>query len=157
MATHYYLKIDSVLGESQDPDFKDYLELQSFTVGAATPGISPTADKARPEIHDFYITMTTCRASPVLLLASATGEKFQQALLACRKPGGGPQVYLKYLLTDVVVTSFQTSGSAADVVPTDSASLHFDKVEIEYREENPDGTLAAPVKVGYDKKAKKKK
>jgi type VI secretion system secreted protein Hcp len=51
------------------------------------------------------------------------------------------------------VSSYQTGGSgASSVVPLDQISLNFTKVEIEYKEQKPDGTLGGTIKAFYDMK-----
>jgi type VI secretion system secreted protein Hcp len=56
----------------------------------------------------------------------------------------------------LLVSSYQTGGSSAsDIVPTDQFSLNFSKIEFEYKEQKADGTLAGPVKAGWDLKQNK--
>ena len=60
------------------------------------------------------------------------------------------------VFSDCLVSSFQTSGSgSSDVIPMESISINFSKIEIEYKEQKADGAVGAPVKVGYDLKANK--
>ena len=44
-------------------------------------------------------------------------------------------------MTDVLISSYQTSGSGAgnDDVPMESVSLNFTKVQYDYQEQGPDG------------------
>jgi type VI secretion system secreted protein Hcp len=55
----------------------------------------------------------------------------------------------------VLVSSFHTGGSEDAVVPTDSVAFNFAKIEVEYRPQNPDGSLGAAVQFKYDLKANK--
>ena len=53
--------------------------------------------------------------------------------------------------SDVLVSSYQTGGSThADDLPTDQISFNFGKIEMEYRPQNPDGSLDQPVMGGWD-------
>jgi type VI secretion system secreted protein Hcp len=54
------------------------------------------------------------------------------------------------------VSSFQTGGSTADVVPTDQFSLNFAKIEFCYKEQLANGSLGAAIRTGYDLKLNKK-
>jgi type VI secretion system secreted protein Hcp len=56
--------------------------------------------------------------------------------------------------TDVLVTSYQTGGSG-DVIPMDQISLAFSRIEMEYRQQKPDGSLDTPIKAGWDVKQNK--
>jgi type VI secretion system secreted protein Hcp len=86
------------------------------------------------------------------MLSCATGEHIPNATLVCRKAGGEQQEYLTVKFTDVLISSYQTSGSSGDDVPMDQCALNFDKIEFEYKPQKPDGTLDSPVKTGYNLK-----
>jgi type VI secretion system secreted protein Hcp len=107
-------------------------------------------------MQDFHFVMSVNKATPKLMQACATGEHIKKGVLTCRKAGGQQQEYLKVTFSDLLVSSYQTGGSAGDVVPVDQISLNFSKVEFEYKEQKPDGTLGGTVKAGYDLKANKK-
>ena len=73
-----------------------------------------------------------------------------------RKGGKDQQDYLKVTFTDLLVSSFQTNGDAhANSLPMDSISLNFAEIEIEYKVQNPDGSLGASTKVKYNLKEMK--
>lgn len=80
-------------------------------------------------------------------------EHIKEAILTARKSGETQQEYLKIKFTDIIVTSYQTGGSGD--VPMESISFNFAKIEIEYKPQNPDGSLGAPVRAGWDLKTNK--
>ncbi len=78
-------------------------------------------------------------------------------MLTCRKAGTEQQEFLLYTFSDILVSSYQTGGSGGgDVVPVEQISLNYTKVEIEYKEQKADGTLAGGIKAGWDLKINKK-
>ena len=78
-------------------------------------------------------------------------------ILVCRKAGTEQQEFLTIKMTDLLVSSYQTGGSGhSEIVPTDQVSLNYTKIEWEYKEQKPDGSLGGAVKAGYDLKANKK-
>ena len=98
--------------------------------------------------------MKASKASPKLLLACANGEHIKKAVLTCRKAGKEQQAFIEITMSDVLVSSYQTSGSSrGDEVPTDQVSLNFAKIEYEYKDQKSDGTLGGRTKAGYDVKA----
>ena len=107
-------------------------------------------------MQDFHFVMRTNKATPKLMEACATGEHIKKAVLTCRKAGKDQQEYLKVTLSDLLISSFQTGGSSGNVVPTDQCGLSFAKIEFEYKEQKPDGSLGGTVKGGWDVKANKK-
>jgi type VI secretion system secreted protein Hcp len=159
-AVDYFLKIEGVDGESSDSKHKGEIDLQSWSwsehqSGAHAAGGGGGAGKV--SMADFHFTMHTNKASPKLMLACATGEHIKKATLVCRKAGKEQQEYLKVVMSDLLISSYQTGGSgASSVLPLDQISLNFAKIEVEYKPQNPDGTLGAAVKAGYDLKGNTK-
>jgi type VI secretion system secreted protein Hcp len=150
----YFLKIDGIEGESGDSKHKSEIEIESFSwgesnVGTASHGGGMGAGKV--QMQDFNFTMQVNKASPKLFLSCARGDHIKNAILTCRKAGKEQQEYLKVTFSDILISSFQTGGSASgDALPMDQISLNFTKVEIEYKEQKPDGTLGGAIKAHYD-------
>jgi type VI secretion system secreted protein Hcp len=155
----YFLKIASIPGESKDHKHKDEIELESWSwseqqMGTGHSGGGHGAGKVAG--GDFHFTMKVNKASPKLMLACANGEHLNEATLVSRKAGKDQQEFLKIKFTDLLVSSYQTGGSGhADIIPVDQISINFAKMEIEYKEQNKDGTLGGSTKAGYDFKANK--
>lgn len=162
----YFLKIDGIDGESADDRHKNEIDILSFSWGANEPGINARGPlgglrtgggggAGKATFQDFHFVKEVDKASPKLMLSTATGQHYPKATLSVRKAGGGQQEFMMITLTDVLVTSYQTGGSQGSV-PTDQFSLNYSKIEFEYSPQRPDGSLDAPVKAGYDVKANKK-
>jgi type VI secretion system secreted protein Hcp len=96
-------------------------------------------------------------ASVKLFVAMSTGEHLPSAILTCRKAGKDQQEFLVITLTDTMVSSYQTGGSAgSSIIPSEQISLGYAKIEIKYKEQKPDGTLGGEVVGGWDLKTNKK-
>ena len=160
MAVDYFLKIDGIEGESTDVKHKGEVDVESWSWGVTQSAGSPAgggggAGKAEPQ--DLHFAARTSKASPKLFLACASGEHLKTAILTARRAGKDQQEFLKWTLTDVLVSSFQTGSSeAADTVPTDQVSLNFAKIQVEYMEQNPDGSPGSPITAGWDCKTNQK-
>jgi type VI secretion system secreted protein Hcp len=158
-AVDYYLKVDSIPGESTDDKHKSEIDVESWSWGATQSGkasFGGGGGAGKVSMQDFHFVMRVNKASPKLMLACATGEHIKQAILTCRKAGGEQQEYMKVTMSDILVSSYQTGGSAGDTIPVDQIALNFAKLEFEYKPQKADGTLDAPVKTGYDLKLNKK-
>jgi len=103
-------------------------------------------------MNDFSFTMSVNKSSPKLFLACANGEHIKSAVLVCRKAGKEQQEFLKWTFSDLLVSSYQTGGSSGEVIPVDSISLNFTKIEFSYKIQKPDGSLGDEFKAGYDLK-----
>jgi type VI secretion system secreted protein Hcp len=108
-------------------------------------------------MQDFHFVTKYNKSSPKLFLACASGQHIKNAVLTCRKAGGDQEEYLKVTMSDLLVSSYQTGGSSGgDIVPTDQYSLNYSKIEFEYKEQKPDGTLGGAIKAGWSVKENKK-
>jgi type VI secretion system secreted protein Hcp len=143
---NYFLKIDGIVGESKDVKHKDEIDVESWSWGETYQGSPRTGGgggAGKVSMQDVLFTTKLSKASPRLLLACASGEHFKTALLSASRGSGSKRVeYLKITLSDVIVSSYQTSASAADRPPVDQVSLNFAKIEVEYPEGN--------IKAGWD-------
>jgi type VI secretion system secreted protein Hcp len=158
VAVDYFLKIDGIEGESKDAKHKNEIELESFSWGETNSGAAGRGGgggAGKVSMQDLVVMTRTSKASPQLLLACASGQHFKSATLTVRKSGKGQQEFLVYRFSDVLVSSYQTGGSAGSDSPNDSAALNFAKIEVEYRPQSASGKLD-PVKAGWDVKANKK-
>ena len=99
--------------------------------------------------------MLVSKASPKLMLACATGKHYKEAVLTVRKAGKSQQEFLIFKFKDVIVTSYQTGGSAQSDLLVDQASLGFSTIQLDYRPQKADGSLDAAVKAGWDLKQNK--
>ena len=151
----FFLKIDGIDGESPDAKHPNEIQIQSWSFGE-TQGGSHSAGggggAGKVVMQDFNFTMHTNKASAKLFLACANGEHIKSAILTCRKAGKEQQEYLKWTFSDLLISSYQTGGSQGNVVPVDSISFNFTKIETAYKVQKPDGTLGDEFKAGYDLK-----
>ena len=154
----YFLQITGIAGESKEAKHKDWIDVLSWSFGESRP-VGPAAGSGggagKVQMNDFNFVAATSKASPKLFLACATGQHMKEAKLSAVKAGAMQQEYLSWTFADVLVTSYQTSGSDGDI-SVDSVSLAFSKVKVEYKAQKADGSLDAPVVAGWDAKANKK-
>jgi type VI secretion system secreted protein Hcp len=151
----YFLKIDGIQGESPDKVHKNEIQIESFSWGASNAGTfsyGGGGGAGKVQMQDFHFVMIVNKASPKLMLTCASGEHIKSAILTCRKAGKDQQDYLKVTFSDILVSSYQTSGSGGNVVPVDQISLNFSKIEMEYKEQKVDGSLGGAIKAHYDLK-----
>lgn len=164
MAFDYFLKLEGIDGESTDDKHKDWIEIDSFSWGLGQAiigedGTRPTGaggGAGKVQVQDFNFVKKIDKSSPVLMLSCATGQHMKEGVLIGRKAGDKPLEYLKIKLTDILISGYQTGGSAGDVVPTDQFSLNFAKIEFSYTPQDPRGGEGKTVTTTYDLKAAKK-
>ncbi len=157
-AVDYFLKIDTIDGESTDSKHGKEIDVMSWSWGATNAGSHGTGGgggAGKVSMQDFSFVMRTNKASPKLMLACASGDHIAKAQLTCRKAGKTQQEYLIIKFTELHVTSYNTGGSQGDVVPTDSITLSFGKIEYEYSPQKADGSLDTKIPVSWSVKENK--
>jgi type VI secretion system secreted protein Hcp len=152
----YFLKIDTVAGDSHDAHHPNEIEVVSLAWGESSPAPLSASGAGAGKVHieDFHFTAVTSSASPKLMLLCANGKHVTSAVLVGRRPGGSQQEYLKLTFNDVTVASYDISATTGDV-PLDEVSLRFSKVQIDYKPQKPNGALGAAVHAGWDVKLNK--
>lgn len=159
MASDMFLKLDGISGESADDKHKGEIDIESFSYGVNQTGTGAHGGgmgAGKASFHDMSIVKKADKSTPNLMLKCATGEHIGSGVLTIRKAGGQQQEYYKIKLTDILVSSFQNTGSGHDAIPMETLSLNFAKIELEYNEQDNKGGLKGVVKAGYDIKANKK-
>ncbi len=154
-AVDYFLKIKGIDGESTDKSHGKEIDILSWSWGASNTGSHSSGGgggAGKVSFQDFSFAMRVNKASPKLLLACASGDHIAEALLTCRKAGKTQQEYLKIKFHEIHITSFQTGGSQGEVVPIDSISISFGKMEYEYYPQKADGSLDAKVPIHWSVK-----
>lgn len=152
MAVDYFLKIDGIEGESTNSSHKGEIEVESFSWGVSNPtsaigGSGAGAGKAQFSGFNFMDAMS--KASPQLFIKCVSGYHIKDAVLTAARMSGDTTVeFMKLTISDVLVSSYQTSGSSE--VPQDSVSLNFAKIEFEYSPQDAKGTVGSPVIGSWD-------
>ncbi len=156
-ASNYFLEIDGIPGESKDVGHPNTIAVDTFSFGASNSGPVGTGGggggAGRVSFSEISFKKTIDKTSPLLYLNTANGRPIRTAVLFVRKSGGTtgrpPADFYTITLSDVRVSSVQTSGGNGDV-PVESFSLTYGKIEFSYSAQKPDGSLDTPIKSGWD-------
>ena len=138
-------------GESLDARHPKEIVISSFSQGVSVPISAPvggggTAGKA--SFSDLNLTKLLDKASPLLYSYAAQGRHIPTVVLALRKSGANPFEFYRITLTDVLISSVQTSGGGD--VPAESLSINFTKIEWRYTPQKADGSADTPVITTWD-------
>ncbi|MGD0360688.1 MAG: type VI secretion system tube protein Hcp [Bryobacteraceae bacterium] len=156
MAVNAYLYVDGVTGPSTSKT--GFIDILSFSWGVSqtstygTGASGKEAKAGRADFQNLSIMKVLDNASPLLCECCASGTIVDKVYILYDKPVGKgatvQQDYFRIYLKDALVTSLQLSGSSEN--PTESITFAFQAVEIAYKAEQDDGTLAAAVPKGWD-------
>ena len=138
MASDQFLKIDSIDGDSTVDGHVKEIELQSWSLGATVPvgprSTSGSAAAGTSMHQDLSCAKMLDEASNGLAAACWEGKTIANAVVTTQRQGesgGGKVDYMKILLTDVIVASYNRSG-APDTIPMEMFSLNYATIKVEY-------------------------
>ena len=144
MAVDMFLKIDGIEGDSTSDKHKGEIEILSFSWGVSQTGnfqFGGGGGAGKVTSNDFAIVKRLDKATPQLLEKVCQGEHIGSALLTLAKAGGEQQQeYLKIKLTDIIISSYQTSGASSGD-PAEQVSFAFQSVEVSAADIRPDGSI----------------
>jgi type VI secretion system secreted protein Hcp len=151
-----FLKVDGIPGESSDSKHKDQIEVLSFSWGASQAGGAQTSRTgghtgARADVHDFQIVKVLDKSSPNLFLYCVGGKHIPSVVLELCSAAGDKHNYMKYTLTDALITSVRPGGaeSGEGERPLEEISFRFSKIELEYTPFDNKGKAQAALKSGW--------
>lgn len=132
------LKIEGVDGDSTVNGYEKWIPILSWSWGVSNPTSPVSASgglvAGKAEFSSLNLMKPVDVSTVALLKAAAAGDHMRKATLMILKadPKGMMASFLKMDLEDVIVSSVQHSGSAGGGVPTESVSLAFGKVALEF-------------------------
>jgi type VI secretion system secreted protein Hcp len=151
-----FLKIDAIPGESTDAAHLGWIKVLSFSWGLHKAGAGATA----AQHQDFSIVKTVDKASPKLALFCCYGSPngaIPSLIIEVCRASGDKQKYMEYKMSDVIVSSCRSIGSAvstervgaatagSETLPLEEVSFNYQKIEWTYIQ--ADGT---PIYAGWD-------
>lgn len=158
MAISCFLKIEGpeLLGESEQTDHIDEIDVQSWSWGISQAGTMHTATgggAGKANVSDLSVMKYLDKASPNLMLFCASGQQFEKATLTCRKAAGTEDRSIPYFTIEmekVIITSVQPSGTGGADQFLETVALNFAQFKIAYSPQLDDGTADTPIEAGWN-------
>jgi type VI secretion system secreted protein Hcp len=133
-----FMKLGDVAGEATDKDHQDWIILQSMSspIHRSIPQGAKDQQRTKGEttLGDIVVVRQLDKSSTKLAEACANGTFFSSVEIHfCATVGNKQEPYLKYVLSDVIVTSYSFHGnSSGDPIPSEEVTLGFSKIEWTY-------------------------
>jgi len=154
MAFDMFIKITGVDGEAKDKKHTKEINVLAWSWGVSNSGsahVGGGAGSGKVNVQDLNFTKYVDSSSPKLLLASCSGQHYDQAVLTVRKAGGdNPVEYLKIKLQEVLVSSVSHGGHGGDDRLTENVVLNFAKFNFDYVPQDDKGAAGTAIPAGWD-------
>jgi type VI secretion system secreted protein Hcp len=156
MAANIYafLELEGIEGESQDSQYTNKIELQSFAWGASNNSSfehGTGASIGKGQIHDIACSKYTDKSSLKLFERAVNGKHINSGKVSLLKQSGDTKIpYLEIKLTNVAVTSFNLAAGSGGDLPVESFSLHFVKMHANYLPQGNEGDPTGNVDFGWN-------
>ncbi|MEL6106326.1 MAG: type VI secretion system tube protein Hcp [Planctomycetota bacterium] len=150
-----YIKFDGIDGECKDKDHKGWCDLASFSQAVHQPGGGNTGSTRRRGdviLDDLSCAKELDKSSPKIAEAVCKGKVFPKVEidLTASYTDAGRVTYYRYELKNVLVTSYNVSGSGqSDDVPMEDFSLNFEEIKVTYTENDSKGKKKGNVEYSW--------
>ena len=141
-ARDFYLKLDSIPGDSVDRSHRGEIELLGLAWGvknssSAAAGGGGGAGKASET--EFRFLTPTSIAAPLMFLAVASGRHLASAILSIVRVGGAAFLEAQITLENLILTQYENYPDPEDARPLDLVSLSYQKISYAYFSQDPVG------------------
>jgi type VI secretion system secreted protein Hcp len=153
MAVDMFLELEGVKGESVDKTHKGKIDILSWSWGLSNTGTlhhGSGGGAGKASFQDITVTKYVDAASPNLMLYCAGGKHFAKGKIIVRKAGDTPLEYLTIEFDKVMVAAYQTGGSGGEERISESVTLNFAKVKVEYVTQGEKGGKGTPSAFSWD-------
>jgi type VI secretion system Hcp family effector len=149
---HVFLKIAEIKGEARSKGHDGEIEITEWSWGETQP-VFPSDNRkgGNVSMRDLQFTAQTSCASAQFMLYCAAAKKIKTAVLTCEQDqGGSKHIYLTITFSNVVISSYQVSGTHAENQSNDSVSMKFTKIEFNYTPMRGEGVTGGNFNSSWD-------
>jgi type VI secretion system secreted protein Hcp len=150
MAITFFLRIEGIDGEAAtaEPPYHNTIEVKSWNWGATgvtltRPGPG-TASAGKPAVQGLTCTKWVDRATPKIYESLLQGKHIPQSVLSCVRSVGPARTakydrFLVLTMSDCVISSALTGSDSGEERLTESVTLLFSKIQLDYYYRDPSG------------------
>lgn len=154
-----YMKYADIKGDTTQENHKEWITLNSFQWGVGRGISSPTGSTERreasePSVSEVTISKMMDESSNKLFERACVGTKGEVVKIHVVRTGSPGETFLEYILTNTLVSGYSVSSGGDN--PSESLSLNFTKIEVNYTPYGADNTAGTTVRSSYDMATAKK-
>lgn len=154
-----YMQMDKIKGNVTADGHKEWIELDSFQFGvgraiATSVGKGKDREASAPSISEISVTKSMDESSPFLFQEATVGLAKKVTIHFVTTGASKVETYLEYILENCMVSGYSVS-SGGDR-PSESVSLSFTKITLNYMVFDESGKQSSKFPAGYDLELGKK-
>ncbi len=153
--TDMFLKLTNIDGESIDASHQNEISVDSWSWGMVQSGTThegPGGGGGKVSGGDMSLSKKVDKSSPAIMKHCCNGKHITEGILTIRKSAGdAPIEYMKIVMKNIMVTSYQTGGSSDDQDRLEEhLTLNFQNYIATYIEQQEDGSPTGPIDQGWN-------
>lgn len=155
MSIDMFLRVDSINGESQDANHKNWIDVKTFFWSIIQPGnmVSGGGGGAgKVEYKDLAVQANIDKATPAIARYASNGKHIDKVEISVCKAGGSQVEYCRITLEQVLVTEVSYNGSEHSETLGISYRFQAAKVKQQYWEQTSSGGKGAESQSGWNVK-----
>ena len=120
-----FAEFDTISGESTEINHKNWVDIQSFNFSMGVPRVEAGISRRRGDviINDIILTKWVDKSTPKLMEVISKGTVIPEVVIELTRQYDEGKTFYRYELTNVLVTSYQSSASSGKTDPIEP----FDK------------------------------
>jgi type VI secretion system secreted protein Hcp len=150
----FLLNVPGINGGVTEQGYLGWISITSFAesfVGSAAGRAGAGGSAGRTSCEDLHLTKILDSTSPELTMAVATGHVYNKIILVARRVSvDQPLEFLRFTLTNTVISSIAFAGDSSVSARTETLVLRPRRIEVQYTPQNPDGGAGATVSAFVD-------
>ena len=134
-----FMKIEGIQGEASDQKHQGWIEILAVNWSSGRTARAPSGGRAAQPgrgAGTVSITKQTDTSSAALMRYNSSGKQFEKIVIDITSYDRSRTTYMRYELRNVMITSFEPGGSGGGV-PTETITLNYDKIKIDYMPQKP--------------------
>jgi type VI secretion system secreted protein Hcp len=146
-----FLRIPGIPGESQYADYKDWIEVKSWSWQMSAKYLAPTGGLDSSIVRPLIIVKQIDKASPLISFALLNGSIFADSdlAIAATYTDAGRREYLRIRMWNLKFVNVSPTGEADDI-PIESVAMAFSRVCYKYTEYDDQGRSQGAIEKCWD-------
>jgi type VI secretion system secreted protein Hcp len=137
-AADVFLQLTNVAGESRDAEYRDSIDVLSFSWGGRQPGGTRTGSySGKATLDDVTVVKHVDKASPLLTSIMCAGKMIPEANIIVRYSPEGKNFNYQMKLERVMISSYQLGYGGGPEGMVETITLNFSKVRWIYQSADP--------------------